>query len=142
MVVASTLAFLAINDKLDVHDPHGTPRKLTKGELVEMAVENERRVGVNSGGCVDSPSILHSVPDRPASMDQAASVTSLPTSALYISFYPAFSVEPVPLPITRTQPRAVFVCANSGVVSDKVVGELSCQGSLQAFCELTQVCNA
>lgn len=56
-------------------------------------------------------------------MDQAASVTSLPTSALYISFFPYFSSEPVLLPITRTTPKAVFVCANSLVVSDKVVGE-------------------
>lgn len=52
-------------------------------------------------------------------MDQAASVTSLPTSALYISFFPTFSATPVPLPIT---PGAVFVVANSLVVSDKVVG--------------------
>ncbi|KAI0090920.1 Galactokinase [Irpex rosettiformis] len=105
MVVASTLAFLAVNDKLTVPDRSGHNRTLTKGELVEMAVENEKRVGVNSGG-----------------MDQAASVTSLPTSALYISFFPFFSVENVALPITQITPRAVFVCANSLVVSDKVVG--------------------
>ncbi|KAI0755968.1 GHMP kinase, partial [Irpex lacteus] len=126
MVVASTLAFLAVNDKLSPspsssspspsssHSPSpGSPdspqdgKRLTKGELVEMAVENEKRVGVNSGG-----------------MDQAASVTSLPTSALYISFFPSFSVESVPLPMTNSSstPRAVFVCANSLVVSDKVVG--------------------
>ncbi len=36
MVVASTLVFLAVNGKLE-----GT----TKGRLVEMAVENEKRVG-------------------------------------------------------------------------------------------------
>ena len=41
MVVASTLAFLAANDKL---------AGITKGALVEMAIENEQRVGVNSGG--------------------------------------------------------------------------------------------
>ena len=41
MVVASTLAFLTVNDKLN---------GLTKGDLVRMAVVNERRVGVNSGG--------------------------------------------------------------------------------------------
>ncbi len=71
MVVASTLAFLAVNDKLSPspsssspspsssHSPSpGSPdspqdgKRLTKGELVEMAVENEKRVGVNSGGCV------------------------------------------------------------------------------------------
>lgn len=59
MVVASTLAFLAVNDKLDVHDqPDGRSRKLTKGELVEMAVENEKRVGVNSGGYVSIEHLL------------------------------------------------------------------------------------
>ena len=41
MVVASTLSFLAVNDKLD---------GITKGELVKIAVANEKRVGVNSGG--------------------------------------------------------------------------------------------
>lgn len=43
MVVASTLSFLAVNNKLD---------GITKGALVQMAVENEQRVGVNSGGYV------------------------------------------------------------------------------------------
>lgn len=51
MVVASTLAFLAVNEKLDLPSTDGT-RRITKGELVEMAVENEKRVGVNSGGYV------------------------------------------------------------------------------------------
>lgn len=41
MVVASTLAFLAVNNKL---------KGVTKHMLVEMAMENEKRVGVNSGG--------------------------------------------------------------------------------------------
>ncbi|KAH9949915.1 galactokinase gal [Amylocystis lapponica] len=96
MVVASTLAFLAVNEKLS---------GISKGQLVEMAMENEQRVGVNSGG-----------------MDQAASVISTPHSALYITFFPTLSAEPIPLPTPRTLPRAVFVCANSLVVSDKVVG--------------------
>jgi hypothetical protein len=43
MVVASTLVFLAVNNKLE---------GVTKGQLVEMAMENEKRVGVNSGGYV------------------------------------------------------------------------------------------
>lgn len=55
-------------------------------------------------------------------MDQAASVISTPYSALYITFFPALSAEPIPLPTSRTKPRAVFVCANSLVISDKVVG--------------------
>lgn len=96
MVVASTLAFLAVNNKIS---------GLTKGQLVEMSMENETRVGVNSGG-----------------MDQAASVISMPESALYITFFPTLSAEPIPLPTPRTVPGAVFVCANSLVVSDKVVG--------------------
>lgn len=43
MVVASTLAFLAANDKLG-------EKGMTKGKLVELSMENEKRVGVNSGG--------------------------------------------------------------------------------------------
>lgn len=39
MVVASTLAFLAVNGILD------NPRGMTKGKLVEMTMENEKRVG-------------------------------------------------------------------------------------------------
>lgn len=46
MVVASTLSFLVVNNRLE---------GLTKGDLVRMAVVNERRVGVNSGGCVACP---------------------------------------------------------------------------------------
>ena len=107
MVVASTLAFLAVNNKLDIPVGDGK-RRITKGELVEMAVDNEKRVGVNSGG-----------------MDQGASVTGLPSSALYINFYPTFSATPVPLPTTRTNPRAIFVCANSLVKSEKVIGACS-----------------
>ncbi|PAV16304.1 galactokinase gal [Pyrrhoderma noxium] len=93
MVVASTLSFLVINDKLD---------GISKGTLVDMTVRNETRVGVNSGG-----------------MDQSSSIISDADSALFISFYPKLAAEPIPLP--RTSPRSVFVCANSLVVSDKVV---------------------
>ncbi|KAF8646191.1 hypothetical protein AX16_007335 [Volvariella volvacea WC 439] len=96
MVVASTLALLAVNGKLR---ESGLQNSLNKGDLVRMAVENEKRVGVNSGG-----------------MDQAASVISTPGSALYISFFPSLAASPVPLPA-----GAVFICANSLVVSDKLV---------------------
>lgn len=106
MVVASTLAFLAANDKL---------AGITKGALVEMAIENEQRVGVNSGG-----------------MDQAASAISTPASALYVTFYPRLAASPVPLPGSSSltsgslptaalPPRAVFIIANSLVVSEKAV---------------------
>ncbi|KAF9065537.1 ribosomal protein S5 domain 2-type protein [Rhodocollybia butyracea] len=98
MVVGSTLAFLAVNGKLEPNFT-GTGPQISKGQLVEMAVGNEKRVGVNSGG-----------------MDQAASVISIPSSALYISFFPELSASAVPLP-----PGAVFIIANSLVVSDKAV---------------------
>ncbi|KAJ8469514.1 hypothetical protein ONZ45_g16863 [Pleurotus djamor] len=97
MVVASTLSFLAVNGKLD--DVESNQKSLTKGELVLMAMENEKRVGVNSGG-----------------LDQAASVICQSGSAIYITFFPALHASPIPLP-----PGAVFVCANSLVVSDKAV---------------------
>ncbi|CAA7269550.1 unnamed protein product [Cyclocybe aegerita] len=101
MVVASTLSFLAVNGKLGSGSEVevGRPANLNKGGLVQLAVLNEKRVGVNSGG-----------------MDQAASVMSDPSSALYISFYPTLSASGVPLPT-----HAVFVCANSLVVSDKAL---------------------
>ncbi|KAF8181269.1 Galactokinase [Pholiota molesta] len=96
MVVASTLAFLAVNGKLADNTGHSS---LNKGGLVQLSMKNEKRVGVNSGG-----------------MDQAASVMSDPSSALYITFYPSLTASAVPLPA-----HAVFVCANSLVVADKVL---------------------
>ncbi|KAF8119989.1 hypothetical protein EV363DRAFT_1408839 [Boletus edulis] len=99
MVVSSTLAFLAVNGILE--DPSMAP---TKGTLVEMAVENEKRVGA---------------------MDQAASVISLAGSALYVSFFPKLSAETIPLPGPRPEypscQPATLVCANSLVISDKAV---------------------
>ncbi|KAF5359765.1 hypothetical protein D9756_003587 [Leucocoprinus leucothites] len=107
MVVASTLAFLAVNNKVRypplflhrIYSPRGHARSYTlrKGDLVTMAMENEKRVGVNSGG-----------------MDQAASILSTPSSSLYITFYPTLSGSPAPLPRSHA-----FVIANSLVVSDK-----------------------
>ena len=66
--------------------------------------------GVNSGG-----------------MDQSASILSVPNSALYITFFPQLEAELVTLPTTipgTQEEEAVFVVANSLVVSDKVVGKL------------------
>ena len=57
----------------------------------------------------------------PIRMDQAASVISTLNSALYISFYPTLSAQPIELPTERADPPAVFVIANSLVVSDKAV---------------------
>ena len=54
-------------------------------------------------------------------MDQAASVISTLNSALYISFYPTLIAQPIKLPTERADPPAVFVIANSLVVSDKAV---------------------
>jgi galactokinase len=54
-------------------------------------------------------------------MDQAASVISTLNSALYITFFPKLSAQPIQLPTTHTTPPAVFVIANSLVVSDKAV---------------------
>ncbi|KAF8318378.1 galactokinase gal [Clavulina sp. PMI_390] len=93
MVVASTLTFLAMNDKLS---------SMAKGDLVEMSVHNEKRVGVNSGG-----------------MDQSASVLSLSKQGLYISFYP--KLAPTQIPLAVTSPATSLVIANSLVVADKVV---------------------
>ncbi|KIY43966.1 Galactokinase [Fistulina hepatica ATCC 64428] len=95
MGVASTLTFLAANGH--VSERHAN--RLSKGDLVRMTMSNEQLVGVNSGG-----------------MDQAASVISYPGSALYITFYPQLEAIPTPLPR-----GAVFVIANSLVVSDKAV---------------------
>lgn len=41
LIVSSTLAALTTNDKLG---------SITKGDLVQMSVGNEKKVGVNSGG--------------------------------------------------------------------------------------------
>ncbi|KAJ7817770.1 Galactokinase [Mycena olivaceomarginata] len=89
MVVASTLAFLAINGKLEGAD------KVAKGELVEMSMENEKRVGVNSGGRLGHVRALL----RPLH-----------------HLYPSLTASPTPLP-----PGAVLVCAHSLKVSDKAL---------------------
>ena len=65
-------------------------------------------------------------------MDQAASAISTPASALYVTFYPRLAASPVPLPGSSSltsgslptaalPPRAVFIIANSLVVSEKAV---------------------
>ena len=58
-------------------------------------------------------------------MDQAASVISTANSALYVSFFPHLSAQPIHLPgsipTTSHQIRALFVCAYSMVISVKVV---------------------
>ncbi|KAJ2917351.1 hypothetical protein MD484_g3076, partial [Candolleomyces efflorescens] len=130
MVVASTLAFLAVNGKLNdkLGDSFTNLNSLTKGQLVEMAMENEKRVGqcfvLEATSIHESDMRVAGVNDigvNSGGMDQAASVMSDPASALYISFYPELQASPVPIP-----PRVVFVCANSLVVSDKAVTAKRC----------------
>ncbi|KZV94715.1 Galactokinase [Exidia glandulosa HHB12029] len=90
VIVASTLAFATMN---------GHHAGFTRGRLVELSMENERRVGVNSGG-----------------MDQAASAIPPANSALYITFYPKLHAEPIALP-----EHAVLVIAHSLFVSEKAL---------------------
>lgn len=53
-------------------------------------------------------------------MDQAASVVSESSSALYITFHPELAVERVPVPAsTNPDFNPVFIIANSMVTSDK-----------------------
>ena len=66
--------------------------------LLQIAIDSERAVGVQSGG-----------------MDQSASVLSTRGSLLHISFFPKLHATPVPLPTGSSQP--CFVIANSMVVS-------------------------
>jgi galactokinase len=89
-VVCSTLAVLKGNGHTDV----------SKELLQELSITCEQLVGVNSGG-----------------MDQAASIFGERNHALFVSFRPEFSVEPVSFP--DTNPRMAFVIANSLVVVNK-----------------------
>lgn len=141
MVVSSTLAFVAVNEILE--HPSIAP---TKGALVEMAVENEKRVGtypffvrlaavilitdvIELSTAEGLYQLLEAFPfsdhDSRLRMDQAASVVSLADSALYISFFPKLSAEtirlPGPRPDSPSLPPATLVCANSLVISDKAV---------------------
>ncbi|BEI81718.1 hypothetical protein CcaverHIS002_0208780 [Cutaneotrichosporon cavernicola] len=72
MVVSSVLLFLTANNLVD---------KVTKGDVVAMAIASEHRMGLRTGG-----------------MDQAASALSLKGSLLHLSFDPKLETEPVPLP--------------------------------------------
>ena len=89
-VCASALATLRANGS----------DKVSKKELVELAIESERSVGVNSGG-----------------MDQAASVFSVRGDAVSISFSPELYVEALQFP--KNGPPITFVIAQSFVAADK-----------------------
>ncbi|KAK9722909.1 galactokinase [Basidiobolus ranarum] len=82
-------------------------RNLEKSEIVQIAIESERYVGVNSGG-----------------MDQTASVMSRADSATFIEFEPEFRTIPVEFP--STEPAISFVVSNTLVTADKVVSAPVC----------------
>ncbi|KAH6880117.1 ribosomal protein S5 domain 2-type protein [Thelonectria olida] len=92
VVSTSSLAVMVANGEAEVD----------KKELTELAIVNERAVGVNSGG-----------------MDQAASVFSEQGSALLVSFSPDLTAQPVKFPPTR--PELCFVIVQSFVTSNKQV---------------------
>lgn len=90
-VCASALAVMAANG----HD-------ISKQDLLDLCIVSERSVGVFSGG-----------------MDQAASIFSERGYLLYCRFFPTFSAENVPMPIS--DPEVTFLVAQSFVTSDKAV---------------------
>ena len=91
-VCASALATLRANGS----------DKVSKKDLVELAIESERSVGVNSGG-----------------MDQAASVFSVRGDAISISFSPELYAEALQFP--KIDPPITFMIAQSFVAADKHV---------------------
>jgi galactokinase len=90
-VCASALAVMASNN----YD-------ISKQDLLDICIVSERAVGVFSGG-----------------MDQAASVFSHKGYLLYCRFFPSFSAEHVPVPVS--DPEITFLVAQSFVTSDKAV---------------------
>ncbi|KAJ9610616.1 galactokinase [Cladophialophora chaetospira] len=90
-VCASALAVMAANG----HD-------ISKQDLLDLCIVSERSVGVFSGG-----------------MDQAASIFSERGFLLYCRFFPTFSAENVPVPVS--DPEVTFLVAQSFVTSDKAV---------------------
>lgn len=89
-VVCATLAVLKGNGHTDV------PKEL----LQALSTTCEQHVGVNSGG-----------------MDQAASIFGERNHALFVSFRPKFTAQPVSFP--ETDPRMAFVISNSLVTVNK-----------------------
>ncbi|KIW10610.1 galactokinase [Exophiala spinifera] len=90
-VCASALAVMAANN----YD-------ISKQDLLDLCIVSERAVGVFSGG-----------------MDQAASIFSERGYLLYCHFFPKFSAEHVPVPVS--DPEVTFLIAQSFVTSDKAV---------------------
>ncbi|QPC71456.1 hypothetical protein HYE68_002208 [Fusarium pseudograminearum] len=92
VVSTSSLAIMLANGE----------KTVDKTELTELAIVNERAVGVNSGG-----------------MDQAASVFSEKGAATFVSFNPSLKAQPVHFP--PTNPEITFVIVQSFVTSNKQV---------------------
>ncbi|PTD07535.1 Galactokinase [Fusarium culmorum] len=90
VVSTSSLAIMLANGE----------KTVDKTELTELAIVNERAVGVNSGG-----------------MDQAASVFSEKGAATFVSFNPSLKAQPVHFP--PTNPEITFVIVQSFVTSNK-----------------------
>ncbi|KAI9874621.1 MAG: galactokinase [Pleopsidium flavum] len=106
-VCASALAVLKANGEA----------KVSKKDLVELAIVAERAVGVNSGG-----------------MDQAASVFSKRGSALSVSFFPTLQATNIPFP--QTDPVLTFLIAQSFVAADKHVTAPECYNLRVVECTL------
>ncbi|KAL9003372.1 MAG: hypothetical protein Q9188_003745 [Gyalolechia gomerana] len=106
-VCASALAVLRANGRDSVK----------KRELVELAIVSERAVGVNSGG-----------------MDQSASVFSVKSDALSVSFSPQLFAEPIPFP--KINPPITFMIAQSFVTADKYVTAPRCYNLRVVECTL------
>ncbi|CAG8970743.1 hypothetical protein HYALB_00001526 [Hymenoscyphus albidus] len=106
-VSASALAVMYANGE----------KSVDKKELTELAIVSERAVGVNSGG-----------------MDQSASVLSIRGSALFVSFVPGLTAQPIQFP--KTTPELSFLIAQSFVQSDKQVTGPVCYNLRVVECSL------
>lgn len=98
----SSSAAMTTCSSIVVLEAFGARELIPRTEMAEVAIESERLVGVNSGG-----------------MDQSASIFSIPHHALYISFHPKLTIQPIRLP--PSSPEHTFVIANTLIVSDKKV---------------------
>lgn len=106
-VCASALAALRANGE----------EKVSKKDLVELAIVSERSVGVNSGG-----------------MDQSASVFSIRGNALSVTFWPELHAEALTFP--KMDPPITFMIAQSFVASDKQVTAPECYNKRVVECTL------
>ncbi|MCJ1292866.1 galactokinase [Xylographa carneopallida] len=113
--LSSSAAFVCASALAVLHANRG--QRVSKKELVELAVVSERAVGVNSGG-----------------MDQAASVFSIRGDAVSVSFSPELHAEPIAFP--KTGPAITFMIAQSFVAADKHVTAPECYNLRVVECTL------